>query len=160
MTTRLHDDEPDTGPGIARTLLRQQVPDLAGLLLAPLSNTGSDNTLYRLGTELVLRLPRFPDAARRLGVELDWLPRLRMLPAVIPEVVHAGTSHELYPFRWAVLRWLDGTDAWDARHQDGWFGPDLGHDLAAVVKCLRRTAVADAPVREPGERGGPLLCAR
>jgi aminoglycoside phosphotransferase (APT) family kinase protein len=156
VTTRLHDHEPDTSPGTVRTLLRRQVPELADLPLQPLSNTGSDNALYRLGAELVVRLPRFGDAARRLGVELDWLPRLRGLPAAIPEVVHAGSPHELYPFDWAVLGWLDGVDAWEARQQDGWFGSDLGHDLAAVVQHLRRTAVADAPLREPGERGGPL----
>ncbi len=153
---RLHDDEPDISPKIVRTLLRQQVPELAGLPLNPLSNTGSDNAMYRLGTGLVIRLPRFPDAASRLGIELKWLPRLSGLPVAIPEVAHAGASHELYPFEWAVLRWLDGTDAWDARHHDGWFGSALGRDLAAVVRQLRRTAIADAPVREPGERGGPL----
>lgn len=155
MTTRLHDEEPDTGPEVVRTLLRQ-VPEMAALPLDALSNTGSDNALYRLGTEFVLRLPRFPDAARRLAVELDWLPRLGELPAAVPEVVHAGTANALYPFGWAVLRWLDGIDAWEARGRGGWFGSELGHDLAAVVRQLRCTAVADAPVREPGERGGPL----
>jgi aminoglycoside phosphotransferase (APT) family kinase protein len=76
-------------------------------------------------------LPRFPDAARRLGVELDWLPGLSGLPVGVPEVVHSGVPVEAYPYRWAVMRWLDGVDAWDARHHEGWFGPDLGHDLAA-----------------------------
>ena len=51
---RLHDDEPDISPKIVRTLLRQQVPELAGLPLSPLSNTGSDNAMYRLGTGLVI----------------------------------------------------------------------------------------------------------
>ena len=156
MTTRLHDDEPDTSPEIVRALLQHQVPEMAGLPLSAVSNTGSDNALYRLGTEYVVRLPRFPDAAGRLGIELDWLPRLTDLPAAVPEVVHVGNPHEHYPFGWAVLRWLDGIDAWDARQQEGWFGSDLGHDLAAVVRRLRRTAAGDAPVREPGERGGPL----
>lgn len=157
MPTRLHDDEPDTSSEIVRTLLRQQVPELAELPLNALSNTGSDNVLYRLGTEFVIRLPRFLDAARRLSVELDWLPRLGGLPVAIPEVVHAGTSHALYPFGWAVLRWVDGIDAWEARHHDGWFSADLGHDLAAVVRHLRQTTATDAPARQAGERGGPLL---
>jgi aminoglycoside phosphotransferase (APT) family kinase protein len=157
VATPLHENEADTSDGIVRTLLRKDVPDLAGLPLDPLSNTGSDNALYRLGAEFVVRLPRFPDAARRLGVELDWLPRLRDLPAAVPEVMHAGGARDSYPFRWAVLRWIDGVDAWEARHQHGWFGADLGHDLASVTRHLRRTEVADAPARQPGERGGPLL---
>ena len=156
MTTALHDDEQDTSGAVARALLRRQAPALAGLPLTPLSNTGSDNTLYKLGAELVVRLPRFPEAARRLDVELDWLPRLTGLSVAVPSVACAGSPDEVYPFRWAVLRWLDGIDAWEARHQDGWFGPDLGHDLAGVVQQLRGTTVVDAPAREPGERGGPL----
>jgi aminoglycoside phosphotransferase (APT) family kinase protein len=129
---------------------------MAGLALAALSNTGSDNALYRLGSELVVRMPRLPAAARGLGVELDWLPRLTDLPAAVPEVVHAGTPSEGYPFRWAVLRWLDGIDAWEARQHSDWFSSGLGHDLAAVIRHLRGTAIADAPIRKPGERGGPL----
>jgi aminoglycoside phosphotransferase (APT) family kinase protein len=154
--TPLHDGEPDTGPDVVRSLLRRQVPELAGLPLVPLTNTGSDNALYRLGAELVVRLPRFPGAATRLGVELNWLPRLADLPVSIPTLTHAGEPDEVYPFSWAVLRWLEGIDAWEARHQDGWFGVELGQDLAAVVQQLRGTAVLDAPVRQPGERGGPL----
>jgi aminoglycoside phosphotransferase (APT) family kinase protein len=156
MTTRLHDDEPDTGPEVVRRLLRRQVPTTAGRALAPVTSTGSDNALYRLGTGLVVRLPRLPGAARGLAVELDWLPRLTDLPAAVPVVVHAGRPQEAYPFRWAVLRWIEGVDAWAARQHSDWFGAPLGHDLAAVVQHLRRTAVADAPLRGPGERGGPL----
>ncbi|HEX5860081.1 MAG TPA: aminoglycoside phosphotransferase family protein [Microbacterium sp.] len=156
MVTRLHDDEPDTSPRVVRTLLRDQVPELAGLELERLSNTGSDNALYRLGSEFVVRLPRLSDAAGRLGVELSWLPRLAGLPVGIPEIVHAGEPTEAYPYRWAIVRWLVGVDAWDARHHEDWFGPDLGRDLAAVVRHLRGMDVADAPPREPGQRGGSL----
>lgn len=141
---------------VVQTLLDEQAPEFARLPLEVLSNTGSDNTLYRLGTDFVVRFPRFPDADRRLAVELDWLPRLSGLPVPVPEVVYAGGPSGTYPFRWAVLRWLNGIDAWDARHHEGWFAPSLGHDLAAVVNHLRGTPVDHAPIRQPGERGGPL----
>ena len=156
MATPLHDDEPDTSPRVVRALLHDQVPEVAGLSLERLSNTGSDNALYRLGSRYVVRLPRLFDAARRLGIELSWLPRLAGLPVTIPEVVHVGDPNEAYQYRWAIVRWLDGVDAWDARHHEDWFGPDLGRDLAAVVRHLRRMNVAEAPSREPGQRGGPL----
>ena len=142
--------------GSSERLLHHQVPGFAGLSLDTLSNTGSDNTLYRLGSEFVVRLPRFADAARRLSVELSWLPRLSGLPVAIPEVVHVGEPTEAYPHGWAIVRRLDGVDAWRARHHEDWFGSDLGGDLAAVVRHLRRINVADAPPREPGQRGGPL----
>jgi aminoglycoside phosphotransferase (APT) family kinase protein len=101
--------------------------------------------MYQLGIEFVLCLPRFPDAARRLGVELDWLPRLSNLPAAVPEIVHAGTPDKLYPFRWAVLQWLDGIDAWEAREHDGWFGRRPRTRLAAVVQQLRLLSEGEAP---------------
>lgn len=156
VTTHQHDDDPDTGPQVVRTLLHLQVPELAGLPLDRLSNTGSDNALYRLGTEFVVRLPRLLDAARGLTVELGWLPRLVEFPVAVPEVVHVGEPAEAYPYRWAVMRWLDGDDAWEVRHRENWFGPDLGRDLAAVVRHLRGMPVVDAPPREPGQRGGPI----
>lgn len=120
-------------------------------MTAPLRDDEPDTS-----AEVVVRLPRFADAAGRLSVELDWLPRLTALSTVVPTVVFAGSPSAVYPFKWAVLRWLDGIDAWQARHHDGWFGPQLGHDLAVVVQQLRRMPVGDAPAREPGERGGPL----
>ena len=148
MTTPLHEDESDTSPEVVRDLLNEQAPELCGLALEPLSNTGSDNALYRLGTDLVVRLPRRPGAARGLEVELAWLPRLHGLPVAVPRVRHAGEANSRYPYRWAVLRWLGGADAWEARHRD-WFGPALGHDLAAVVRELRSMPVSDAPVSGP-----------
>jgi hypothetical protein len=51
----------------------------------------------------------------------------RRLPVAIPEVVYAGDPSEVYPYRWAVVRWLDGVDASDARHHEDWLGADLGH---------------------------------
>ncbi len=156
MVTPRHDGGPDTGPQVVAALLRMQAPELTGLPLQLLTNTGSDNTLYRLGSGFVVRLPRFADAAVRLDVELDWLARLTELPVAVPEVLQAGEPAGSYPYRWAILRWLVGVDAWHARHHEDWFGPDLGHDLAAVVGHLRAMPVADAPRREPGQRGGPL----
>ncbi|HEY5821339.1 MAG TPA: aminoglycoside phosphotransferase family protein [Propionibacteriaceae bacterium] len=157
MSVRLHDDEPDTGPEVVRQLLRDQCPNLAGLPLEPLSNTGTDNALYRLGESLVARLPRIPGAARSLASEIDWLPRLQsQLSVGTPELVHAGEPGADYPYPWAVLSWLSGADAWATRDHDGWFGADLARDLATAVLELRAVPVGDAPRREPGSRGGPL----
>ena len=156
MQTDLQHEEPDVSPVVVRALLHQEVPELARLPLHRLTNTGSDNVSYRLGTQLVVRLPRSSDATVRLGDELSWLPRLAGLPVAVPEVVHLGTPQEVFPHPWAVLRWLDGVDAWAARHHEHWFGPELGRDLADVVRHLRRMGVDGAPPREPGQRGGPL----
>ena len=157
MSARLHDDEPDTSVGVVRTLLDNQMPRLAGLPLKRLSSTGTDNALYRLGTSFVVRLPRLVGAARGLTAEIQWLPRLQThLSVAVPDLVLAGHPSAAYHYPWAVLGWLDGIDAWAARRHEGWFGSQLGCDLAETVLELRAIPIDNAPPREPGTRGGPL----
>ena len=65
---------------LIRSLLREQHPDLARL---PLEDTGAgwDNLLWRLGDELLVRLPRRATAAALTVNEQRWLPELaRRLP--------------------------------------------------------------------------------
>jgi hypothetical protein len=49
-SARLHDDEPDTGAGVARALLRSQIPRRVSRRLELLTNTGAD----RAGTQIYL----------------------------------------------------------------------------------------------------------
>lgn len=64
----LHDDEADTGLDVVIDLLRRQAPGLARLPLAPMSSagpsTGTDNVLYRLGPDLVVRCREPPPLQR------------------------------------------------------------------------------------------------
>jgi aminoglycoside phosphotransferase (APT) family kinase protein len=162
----LHDDEADASLAIARDLLRRQAPELASLPLRPVSgtdgNTGSDNVLYRLGTEFVVRLPRTSAAAGGMHTETRLLPQLAgRLPVSVPEVVHVGSESPRYPYPWAVLRWIPGVDTWTARA--GLTGAQdirLAQDLAQVVTALWEVpavAYADVvPTRGPGRRGGGL----
>jgi aminoglycoside phosphotransferase (APT) family kinase protein len=162
----LHDSEADTGLDVVLDLLQRQAPGLARFPLASISSagpsTGTDNVLYRLGSDLVVRMPRTASAATGLCTETRLLPQLKgVLPTAIPEVIHVGTASERYPHPWAVLRWLPGVDAWTARARlTGSQGAQLAEDLAQLVTTLRevpRAAYADAvPTRGPGRRGGGL----
>lgn len=162
----LHDGEADTEQETVAALLRHQAPEFATLPLVRISgtdgNTGTDNVLYRLGSDFLVRLPRTASAATGLHTEARLLPRLRQaLPTAIPEVVHEGTATERYPHPWAVLRWLPGVDAWTARAGlTGAQGMRLAEDLAQVVSALwelPRAAYTDAvATRGPGRRGGGL----
>ena len=60
---------------LVRRLLAAQQPDLAGLPVEPLAN-GWDNTLFRLGDDLVARLPRRTLGASIVVNEQRWLPLL------------------------------------------------------------------------------------
>ena len=59
-------------------LLRRQHPDLAGYEIRQVSS-GFDNTIWRLGDDLVVRLPRREVGAVLMEHELRWLPELAEL---------------------------------------------------------------------------------
>ena len=67
MAGRIHDDEPGIDVDLVRSLLRDDLPGLADRPLTALRNSGSDNALYRLGDDLVARLPRTSGRCGRPG---------------------------------------------------------------------------------------------
>src|SRR5437764_15318826 len=78
------------GPDHLRLLLRSQFPALAELPLEELAH-GWDNTLVRLGADLVIRLPRRQAAARLVEHEQRWLPVLApRLPLPVPVPLYCG----------------------------------------------------------------------
>jgi len=65
----------DVTEQLVRRLLTQQFPDLAGLPLRLAAN-GWDNAIFRLGSNLAVRLPRREAAAHLIEHEQRWLPQL------------------------------------------------------------------------------------
>ncbi|SBT45427.1 aminoglycoside phosphotransferase family protein [Micromonospora auratinigra] len=151
----LHDDEIPVDEGTVRSLLREQRPEWADLPVGP-AGSGTDNTMFRLGDELLVRLPRTPDKATAVRKEQTWLPRLAPhLPCRVPEPVHAGRPGPAFPTVWSVYRWIDGDEVGPGSVTD-W--ARFGVDLAAFVRSLRAVDLMGA--RREGElsgyRGGPL----
>ena len=56
----MHADEVDTDPALVRRLLAAQFADWADLPIEPVEPRGTDNALYRVGEDMVARLPRRP----------------------------------------------------------------------------------------------------
>ncbi|MCB0255197.1 MAG: phosphotransferase, partial [Anaerolineae bacterium] len=107
----MHADEIATDPSLVRRLLAVQFPQWADLPILPVSSSGTDNALYRLGDELLIRLPRIDWAVGQVDKDLRWLPRLApRLPLVIPEPLARGEPGEGFPWHWGVYRWLNGRD--------------------------------------------------
>ena len=69
------DAEVELDEALVRHLLREQHPDLAGRPLLYV-DAGFDNSLWRLGDDLLVRLPRRLIAANLTRKEQHWLPRL------------------------------------------------------------------------------------
>lgn len=149
---RMHDDEHDIDADLVRRLLADQMPDLAGRPLRPVEPWGTDHAIWRLGDDLVVRLPRIAWAVQQVELEATWLPRLAPhLPVAVPEPVAIGLPGRGYPHRWAVHRWIPGTGAALDRVHDA---DELAIDLAAVVRSLGRIPSTGAPAAR--NRARPL----
>ncbi|WP_125777780.1 aminoglycoside phosphotransferase family protein [Antribacter gilvus] len=145
--------ELDVTVDLARALLAEQHPDLAGLPLDVVAN-GWDNVMLRLGDDLALRLPRRGVAAQLVVNEQRWLASLApRLPVVVPAPVRVGAPSDAlgYPWPWSVVPWVGGRRAADVPlgSRDGLAGP-----LARFVAALHVPAPADAPANPV--RGVPL----
>lgn len=140
----MHAHEVDLSEALVRSLIDDQFPEYRGLELAIVEPWGTDNAIWRLGPELVVRMPRIKGAVGQIGFEATWLPRLAPhLSVALPEPVAVGEPGHGYPFPWAVHRWLIGQGA----TLDRMAGPvDFAHHLAEVVKQLRVVPTAGAPV--------------
>ena len=136
---------------LVRALLEEQHPDLAGLPLVD-AGEGWDNRTFRLGEDLVVRLPRRAASARLIEHELRWLPTLAPhLPLPVPSPIRVGRAGCGFPWSWSVTRWLPGEPALVAPLHDA---HEAASDIARFLRALHRPAPHDAP-RNPW-RGVPL----
>ncbi|WP_353828141.1 aminoglycoside phosphotransferase family protein [Agromyces sp. SYSU T0242] len=151
----LHPDELPIDADLAAALVRRERPDWAELPLTPVGG-GTDNLMFRLGDDLLVRMPRRPGGVRSLRKEREWMPRLApALPLRIPEPVHVGSPTEAYPVEWSVYRWIEGAPPTGGTVDDQ---ARFGADLAAFVGELHGTDLMGAErAAELGwYRGGSL----
>lgn len=149
----MHADQVDVPLALVRRLVDQQFPQWAGEPLAEVAEHGTDHRLFRLGDDLLVRLPVYGGPAHQAARDAEWLPRLAPhLPVEVPVPVALGEPDEDYPFPWSVVPWLPGTTV-DRAELD----PDrLADDLADAVLALRQVDTTDAPRPEGTSRGVPL----
>lgn len=128
---------------LVRRLVAAQFPRWAGLDVREVASAGTDNAMFRLGDDLVVRLPKAKWAGGQAEKEQRWLPRLApALPLPVPVPLGAGVPGEGFGQAWGVYAWLDGADAWTAPVTD----------LAHAAQELGRFGVA---LRAADATGGP-----
>lgn len=104
----MHPDETPMTTALATRLVDRSMPEWAGQPVRPLAATGTDNWMFRLGADKILRMPRRFSAVTQLRREWDWLPHLKGLPLGVPEPLALGEPDEGYPHPWMVLTWQPG----------------------------------------------------
>jgi aminoglycoside phosphotransferase (APT) family kinase protein len=125
-----------------RALLQAQHPDLAHLPLVPIQ-AGWDNSLFRLGEDLAVRLPRRALAANLILHEQRWLPLLaeRVGPLKVPVPVRIGVAQLGYPWAWSIVPWIEGETSDLAP-----LARDQAEVLGSFFERLHRPAPSEAPL--------------
>lgn len=142
----MHDDELPISPELVRRLLARDLASYAGEPVRPLGVTGSSNALFRVGDDLLARLPRQPGGSATILKEARWGPVVgRALGAAgvaTPEVVVVGEPGFGYPEAWSVVRWIEGV------------APErlVAADVADVLSALWAAEVPAAAQQDPDLR--------
>jgi aminoglycoside phosphotransferase (APT) family kinase protein len=123
-------------PALVSRLVAAQFPQWADLPIRRVEPGGWDNVTFRLGTDMLVRLPSADRYAGQVSKEHRWLPVLAgQLPRAIPVPLGQGAPGYGYPWPWSVYRWLDGEPAAVDRVADlGQFAADLAGFLAALYR--------------------------
>ena len=146
---------PRIDEGLVRRLIAAQFPAWADLPVTRLAS-GHDNRSFRLGAARVARLPSHERYASQAQKESRWLPYLApRLPLPVPAPLAIGAPGEGYPWRWQVLRWIEGETAAAAPVADL---TRLALDLAEFLVALQRIDPGGGPTAGAHSfwRGGPL----
>lgn len=139
--SRLHADELPIDLALVRDLVDRAFPEYADLELGVANDSGSSNALFRLGPDLVVRLPRQPGGGASVDKEASWLPFVAARVTVdVPAVIGVAEPDLGYPERWAITTWLPGRRP--PRSGDGGTRA-LAHDLARFLTELRGMEVPD-----------------
>jgi aminoglycoside phosphotransferase (APT) family kinase protein len=143
--------EVEVDEALVQALLEAQHPDLAGRTLRRVAD-GWDNAIFRVGDDLLARLPRRELAVSLVENEHRWLPELApRLPLPIPAPVRTGGPGQGYPWPWSICPWFDGASALETPPEDP---VTTAEALGGFLRALHRPAPPDAP-RNP-YRGIPL----
>jgi aminoglycoside phosphotransferase (APT) family kinase protein len=149
---KIHENEFEINESLVQNLLKSQCPNWANLPLKAILSSGTDNALFRLGTEYVVRLPRIewaPGSINKcINKEYEWIPKIsRFLNIPISESLFKGVPNESYPWPWTVTQWNDGHNPPFENEKEYEL---LAQDLACFLNELHEIKLANGPFSRRG----------
>ena len=148
----MHENELEIDEHLVRSLLKSQCPQWANLPLKAIVSSGTDNALFRLGNEYVVRLPRIEwttgSINHSINKEYEWLPKIaRFLKIPISEPLFKGNPGKSYPWTWIVTKWNEGHNP---NFEKGNEYELLAKDLANFLNELHKISLANGPKSRRG----------
>jgi aminoglycoside phosphotransferase (APT) family kinase protein len=140
---------------LVKELVAAQFPQWAGLRVQRVELDGWDNSTFRLGASMSVRLPTADRYVPQIDKERRWLPVLGpQVPVPIPVPLAWGEPSPAFPRPWSVYAWLDGQVLTVDRVPDvKSLATELAGFLAALYAC---DPVGPAPGPHSFGRGGPV----
>lgn len=141
---------------LANDLVRMQFPQWADLAISQENSTGTDNAIFRLGDDLLVKFPLRASAIGQITKDFYWLPRLAPhVTLEIPVPIAKGEPCSSYPWHWGVYRWIEGEVATTARPISS---HGFAEDLARFIVGLREIPFDGTTIPiDNMMRGEPLL---
>lgn len=156
MATQPRNDEVVIDEALVARLVADQFPQWADRPVAPVPRSGVDNATFRLGDDMLVRMPRFDRWVGQVTREQHWLPRLAPhLPLAVPTPLAQGEPGAGYGFPWSVYDWLPGDNAEPENIDDP---VRAAVDLAGFLLALQAVDPRSGPPPEAsnGFRGAAL----
>lgn len=131
---KMRPGEVDIDTEIVAALIRQQFPQYSDLSIKPIDSAGTDHAMYKLGSDMVVRLPRLAEAETQVHKEQYWLPKLGPhVSLATPRPIAMGAPATVFGMHWSIYEWLQGANAFDQPISDlrhaavklGQFGVEL-----------------------------------
>ena len=141
---------------LVRKLISSQFPQWQELTVCKVVPGGWDNVTFRLGEELLVRLPSATRYAPQVEKEQRWLPLLsNAILFNIPSPVAMGLPSKDFPWNWSIYKWIPG----EVGSKESVFDEiTLANDIVQFLTQLHACTTVDAP--HPGAhnfyRGGAL----
>jgi aminoglycoside phosphotransferase (APT) family kinase protein len=151
---KMHENELEIDENLVHTLLKNQCPQWADLSISPIKSSGTDNALFRLGTEYVVRLPRIEwepgSIGKKINKEYEWLPKIaKCLDTPISFPIFKGNPSKDYPYPWLITQWEEGYNP-DFENQNEY--ELLARDLACFLNYFHKIHLKNSPASRRGIR--------
>lgn len=94
---------------LAKKLIITQFPEYADLNVTDVEHQGHDNRTYRIGNDMLIRMPTAESYALKVPKEQELLQQLaKHLSIPIPAPIKMGKPSSYYPYPFSIYEWLPG----------------------------------------------------
>lgn len=130
---------------LVQQMIREQFPEFSALTIKPVKVQGHDNRSFRLGDDMLIRIPTESTYALTVAKEQSILPEIApFLTVNIPRPLKLGMPSDIFPFSFSIYQWINGESA-NHVQLDRINKEQLALALANFLKELQGIETKDGP---------------